>query len=245
MGRYTIGRIDGRWENMVPPIQGGRFRTKEEMALDAGLGDSDDSDETSTDGTGSPLFDPAEAEPSSTRRRRGPLSDKRRSSSVSSMSSLDQESLPPGKAYLDSQTQAAIDSDLARYPPLDPATQDDIVQKYRQLDARIRAEGLYQCSYSAYLVEACRYALIFAASMASIHRGWYAAGGIFMGMFWHQLVFTAHDAGHMGITHGFHTDTVIGIIIADFLGGLRSGLVEAQPQRAPHRDQLARARPRH
>jgi delta8-fatty-acid desaturase len=42
-------------------------------------------------------------------------------------------------------------------------------------------------------------------------------------MFWHQLVFTAHDAGHMGITHDYVTDTIIGIIIADFLGGLSLG----------------------
>jgi hypothetical protein len=33
-----------------------------------------------------------------------------------------------------------------------------------------------------------------------------------------ELVFTAHDAGHMGITHNFHVDTVIGMFIADYLG---------------------------
>src|SRR6185436_15902053 len=43
------------------------------------------------------------------------------------------------------------------------------------------------------------------------------------GAFWHQLAFTAHDAGHMGITHHFHVDSVIGIFIADFCGGLSLG----------------------
>ncbi|KAL5340994.1 cytochrome b5-like heme/steroid binding domain-containing protein [Aspergillus crustosus] len=27
MSRYRIGRIEGRWRNFVPPIQGGRFRS--------------------------------------------------------------------------------------------------------------------------------------------------------------------------------------------------------------------------
>ncbi len=52
---------------------------------------------------------------------------------------------------------------------------------------------------------------------------WYALSAACLGTFWHQLVFTAHDAGHMGITHDFQTDTMIGILIADFLGGLSIG----------------------
>ncbi|KAG0157452.1 hypothetical protein PDIDSM_4637 [Penicillium digitatum] len=46
---------------------------------------------------------------------------------------------------------------------------------------------------------------------------------LLLGCFWHQLVFSAHDAGHMGITHNYHIDTTIGMIIADYLGGLSLG----------------------
>jgi delta8-fatty-acid desaturase len=53
-----------------------------------------------------------------------------------------------------------------------------------------------------------------------LHWGWYGTSGLFLGCLWHQLVFTVHDAGHMGITHNFTVDTVIGIIIANFIGGL-------------------------
>lgn len=53
--------------------------------------------------------------------------------------------------------------------------------------------------------------------------GWYGSSGLFLGMLWHQLVFTVHDAGHMGITHDFTIDTVAGILIADFIGGLSLG----------------------
>lgn len=39
----------------------------------------------------------------------------------------------------------------------------------------------------------------------------------------HQIMFTAHDAGHRGITHNFVADTMIGIFIADFCCGLSIG----------------------
>ena len=31
MNRYQIGRVEGRWTNFLPPIQGGKFRTQEEL----------------------------------------------------------------------------------------------------------------------------------------------------------------------------------------------------------------------
>lgn len=36
-------------------------------------------------------------------------------------------------------------------------------------------------------------------------------------------MFTAHDAGHGGITHSFDADTLIGIFIANFCCGLSIG----------------------
>jgi delta8-fatty-acid desaturase len=44
-----------------------------------------------------------------------------------------------------------------------------------------------------------------------------------MGAFWHQLTFTAHDAGHLGITHSYRIDSYIGIFIANLLGGISIG----------------------
>ncbi|KAJ8122359.1 hypothetical protein ONZ43_g1423 [Nemania bipapillata] len=39
----------------------------------------------------------------------------------------------------------------------------------------------------------------------------------------HQIMFTAHDAGHLAITHIFAVDTLIGLFIADFCCGLSLG----------------------
>jgi delta8-fatty-acid desaturase len=44
-----------------------------------------------------------------------------------------------------------------------------------------------------------------------------------MAGFWHQLVFTAHDAGHNEITGRVQTDHLIGVLIANFIGGLSLG----------------------
>ena len=39
----------------------------------------------------------------------------------------------------------------------------------------------------------------------------------------HQIMFTAHDAGHQGISHNYVVDTLIGMFIADFCCGLSIG----------------------
>jgi len=120
-------------------------------------------------------------------------------------------------------TAHAISTDLSRYPSLDKRSQDEIVSKYRQLDEKLRSEGLYQCPYGSYAFDFARCTTLFILFLTFLHYSYFALSGLSLGLFWHQLVFTAHDAGHMGITHGFQTDTCIGIFIADFLGGLSLG----------------------
>ena len=226
MRNYRIGRIEGRWKNFLPPIQGGSFRP---YAKEGGTFSTDDDEEFSSSSSesppDSPLFDVALEACPSRRRYHGSLLDNAEVSSISSISSAELSSSleTPRLSYLDMCTQEKIDFDQAKYPPLDHATQDEIVSRYRILNDRIKAEGLYQCNYTAYMFEIIRYAVLLGMCLLCLHLGWYGTSGAFLGLFWHQLVFTAHDAGHMGITHNFTTDTVIGIVIADFLGGLSLG----------------------
>ena len=121
------------------------------------------------------------------------------------------------------QKAHAISTDLSKYPPLDKRSPDEIVSTYRQLNERMRSEGPYQCPYSSYAFEVARYTTLFILFLTFLHYSYYALSVLSLGLFWHRLAFPAHDAGHMGITHGFHTDTCIGIFIADFLGGLPIG----------------------
>ena len=207
MQKFQIGRIDSSWRNFIPPIQQGHVST---------LGSSDRTllPEELPGCTGvRPLCNPA-------RRCPGPSDCLTVNKSDQCLSAAPHSSRPPA---LSSATTEQLGFGLDKFPSLDKATQHDIICKYRALDQRICEAGLYRCKYGDYGVELARYVALFSTSMLLLYLGWYGSSGAFLGLFWHQLVFTAHDAGHMGITHHFHVDTVIGIIIADFLGGLSIG----------------------
>ncbi|KAJ5725967.1 Delta 8-(E)-sphingolipid desaturase [Penicillium malachiteum] len=216
MAKYQIGRIEGVWTNFLPPIQGGKFRLHTEDACSSEE-DLMSQDNTSQEGSlpPSPIFDAVDAK-STTRRRKYSNPDTA-------------PSTPPEKAsqhrpaFLDARTKEEVIFDTAKYPSLDQANQESIKAKYRALNERMPAEGLFDCNYSAYMVESCRYSLFAVLFYVFLRLGWWATSAFWLGCLWHQLVFTAHDAGHMGITHNFHVDTVIGIIIADFIGGLSLG----------------------
>ena len=208
---FQIGRIQGPWLNFLPPIQGGKFRPYTEATCTS----DEDSSGQDMSTPPSPIFDSVDAKPGLRRRK-----------SVSSDTSVSTSATPefePKPFFLDARTQEEIVLDVAKYPSLDTESQESIKQKYRALDQRIRDEGLYDCNYFSYFIECCRYTLFASLSYLFLRLGWYATSGFFLGCFWHQLVFTAHDSGHMGITHHFHVDSVIGIIIADYLGGLSLG----------------------
>ena len=214
MSKFQIGRIEGRWTNFLPPIQGGEFRLYKKAEEEFSSSDLSSEDISAPP---SPIFEAREEEFGLRRRL-----------SVSTISSAVSAIPPPTetepRAYVfDARTQKEIELDAANYPPLDAEHQENITQKYRQLNERIRAAGLYNCNYSAYAIEICRYTLFFSLFIYFLKNSWFCTSGLFLGCFWHQLVFSAHDAGHMGITHDFQTDTVIGMIIADYLGGLSLG----------------------
>lgn len=228
MRKYQIGKIDGAWTDFVPPIQYGKFRTREE--LEAGMDiRPDPTDHEQTDSSGqessgepSPVFEPTGRASSGMRRRKGSVGAASGNSSTTSLSSLaiEEPAMPHKPNQGDERTAQEYQHDIETFPSLDTATQTEINVKYRALDKRIREEGLYNCNYKAYAIEACRYTALALTSYLLLRSGWYSLSGIFLGMFWHQLVFTVHDAGHMGITHNFYVDSCIGIIISNFLGGL-------------------------
>ncbi|KAL9025481.1 MAG: hypothetical protein Q9196_005702 [Gyalolechia fulgens] len=227
MASFQIGRIERPWRNFLPPIQGGTFRSysdEDEQPDQNNEGYDTDLDSLSEDASvpGTPLFDAIERPDLLRRPRRLGLRESSSVSSISSAESLDLKQIPK-LSHMDVRTQEEIKLDLDKYPSLDHATQANIVRRYRQLDQLIHAEGLYQCRYTDYMVEVSRYALLFGLCLLFLHLGWYGTSGLFLGLFWHQLVFTAHDAGHTGITHNYVYDAIIGVVIADFLGGLSIG----------------------
>ncbi|XWW94357.1 hypothetical protein V2A60_002300 [Cordyceps javanica] len=157
--------------------------------------------------------------------------------------------LPRGRKHMSpaQYTEWAIqkhrETDMDEFPSLSQDVQLAINEKYMNLHAQIEAQGLYECPYLEYGKEMVRYVALFAVSMYALYRNWYLVSAFFLGLFWHQIMFTAHDAGHRAITQIFEVDTLIGMFIADFCCGLSIGwwksshnvhhLITNQPEHDP------------
>ncbi|KAL4958115.1 fatty acid desaturase [Aspergillus filifer] len=185
--RYQIGRIEGRWKNLVPPIQRSERHENDDKTI-----------QPSVDGSHRPES----------------LESLRLSSSQNTAEEL---------SFLNATTKTEVRIALETYPPLNTATQSAIITKYRALYARIHAEGLYECNYTAYAWEFARCATLFGIMLFFLKVQWYMTSAVFLGWFWSQMVFAAHDAAHMAITHDFFIDNLIGMIIAAPIGGLSLG----------------------
>lgn len=221
--RYRIGRVEGTWENLLPPIQGGVYRTREEIEGANSEGNCNKDQDSSVPSTRvpSPVFDDEDTE--GIRQRKGDKKkDGARAPSVSSVSSVDEPEMD-GMSYLDTITREHISLDLEKYPPPDKETQARVAAKYRELHQKVYDTGLYNCNYKAYGIEFLRYTALAVGSAVCLHHEWYALSAFLLGALWHQLSFTVHDAGHMGITHNYLIDSCIGALIADFMGGLSIG----------------------
>lgn len=68
-----------------------------------------------------------------------------------------------------------------------------------------------------------RCVLLGALSAAAYRAGWLVTSAVFLGFLWHQLRFTAHDLGHVNVTHSWLLDRVIGMFVANLIGGLSIG----------------------
>lgn len=232
MQKFVIGRIQGQWENFLPPIQGGVFRPLPSDGSDEANGASGQSTEY---GDTFPVVPrkPTPRAPLLDTERRGytvrlRLSAGSNKSTSRTLSTSSRPSSPaPSSAgtfkSAEASTAYAISSDLSLYPGLDQASQCEVATKYRELDETLRSIGLYQCAYVDYAVEFLRYLFLFLLFRLFLYYSYFTLSSICLGSLWHLLAFSVHDAGHLSITHDFHTDTCIGIFIADFLGGLSVG----------------------
>ncbi|KAJ3030446.1 UNVERIFIED_CONTAM: hypothetical protein HDU68_009002 [Siphonaria sp. JEL0065] len=102
-----------------------------------------------------------------------------------------------------------------------------ISMAYRQLDDRIRKAGLYQTNYNFYIRELLKFGALWISAIYLILKfpNIYGvlASALVCATLWWQAAFVAHDAGHSGITHDGWTDTVMGICLGNFLGGVSLG----------------------
>lgn len=226
MKAYRIGRVALPWTNLTPPIA----RTKRADAVEKSTASTDvDSEAEWSDST---LADSAadlvtitqkkfldEGLPSLVRLR---TPDER----TVGLSLSEKCSVKPSisrEEYISSMEQKEIASDMLAYPSLDGETQEAISREYQALHERIIKDGFYVCRYSEYGKDSIRFAVLFAAFAFALWSKWYLTSAAFLGFFWQQIMFVAHDAGHRGITGKFVADTLIGAFVADFCCGLSIG----------------------
>ncbi|GAA5853235.1 hypothetical protein JCM8547_000251 [Rhodosporidiobolus lusitaniae] len=113
--------------------------------------------------------------------------------------------------------------------PLTPAYQAHLRRSHRALMHKIHLLGLdtpppFLCGYGPSLLI---YASLFSLAVWTYSRAVsmldYTLAGFALGLFWHQVTFVAHDAGHTGLTGDWWTDRLWGVWIANFGGGLSIG----------------------
>lgn len=113
--------------------------------------------------------------------------------------------------------------------PLTPAYQNHLRQSLRKLHARIQDQGLDTTPrfLSGYAPSLVIYATLAFLSIYLYRRASttfdYFIAAVALGLFWHQVTFVAHDAGHSGLTGDWLGDRLRGILIANFMGGLSIG----------------------
>ncbi|VVT43794.1 uncharacterized protein SAPINGB_P000149 [Magnusiomyces paraingens] len=204
---YIIGKIELPWDNFRPPVQGGFFRTKAQMAIT-------DEEEQKTIELVSPhrlqknhkvsLYEfyrlPREAD-----------------------DSLDVEFESVTERIIEQYDRNLLKKDRESFPPCDHQTQDAIVERFNQLHKLVQEKGLFQCNYWGYFREFCRISTLLVVSYYTFQKHWLFVSAVCLGLAWHQMTFIAHDAGHQAITHWYQVDNLIGTIVADFCGGLSLG----------------------
>ncbi|KAF2865135.1 fatty acid desaturase-domain-containing protein [Massariosphaeria phaeospora] len=233
MKKHRLGRIAEPWTNLEPPIRSPDFY-KNLAARKAAA--------ASANGAPSTPSHPSFVHQADTRPKDAAVSEKnastpttctRRTCSAASVDAEKQPLMQVPNAALDKQTnreqfaaeleRQEVAQGLLDNPSVDAETQRAITMDYRALHEQIKAQGLYQCHYTEYLKEVGRYSLLFVTFLGLLYAKWYLTSAVVLGFFWQLIMFTAHDAGHRGITGNFIADTLIGAFIADFCCGLSIG----------------------
>ncbi|RDX47705.1 fatty acid/sphingolipid desaturase [Lentinus brumalis] len=107
---------------------------------------------------------------------------------------------------------------------LSPKTEKMHSDAYKELHKRVIDAGLYKTRFiTGYGPEFVRYTLLALVSAVCYYKGWLVASALFLGLFWQQLTFFAHDLGHVGVTHDWTLDRLISIFVADLIGGMSIG----------------------
>lgn len=211
--QWRVGRIEAPWQNLLPPIQGGQYHR------DYGVKELSESSESlprrsELSGIGTPAVAVAPVVPvgvvpvPANQQQVFPLAD---------------GPIVDPKLLMDQYDNALSRADLMAMPSLDYATQRHLHDRYVALEREVQAAGLYQCRYWDYGRELIKIVSLFVWSFLLLKLNHIAASALCMGVAWHQMTFIAHDTSHVALTHNYQIDNLIGMVVADWFGGLSLG----------------------
>ncbi|KZP16796.1 delta 8-sphingoloid desaturase protein [Athelia psychrophila] len=138
----------------------------------------------------------------------------------------DTELAPSSQVLLVDKQQGVPELPNLIPPPssLDPEQEARHSAAFKVLHQRVKDAGLYKTPFvTGYGPEIARYLLFSGLSAYAYFNNYLFVSAVFLGMFWHQLVFTCHDLGHRGVTANVLWDRIISVFLADFVGGLSIG----------------------
>ncbi|CAI5758598.1 unnamed protein product [Candida verbasci] len=221
--KWSIGEINYCWENLLPPIQGGKYSLKyKNKHLDEKLDNDSMEDSSSTSSSINEEFinkgagvvvniDPVVPQ--------NKIVTKDIKEEVFPIKSI----IVNPKDILKNYDNGLSQNDLTSIPSLDYKTQRYLRDRYNLLHQTIIKNGFYQCDYWSYVREVVKIGSLFLYSLIFLKTGYLFLSALCMGMAWHQGTFIAHDAGHVSITHNYQIDNLFGMCIADWFGGLSLG----------------------
>ncbi|ODV83422.1 hypothetical protein CANARDRAFT_203273 [[Candida] arabinofermentans NRRL YB-2248] len=203
--KFSIGVIDHDWVNLLPPIQGGIYSS---------MTDNNQKSEIKVKPMGQAAVEIKPKIPAGVI----PTKESDEFYPIHSDGAIRDPAL-----VIESFDNSLVKMDLESQPSLDYETQRELSRKYRILHQKVKDANLYQCPYVEYYKQACINLSLFLYFLIFFKTGHYFLSAVSIGLCWQQLTFIAHDAGHISITHNYQLDNIIGIIIADWMGGLSLG----------------------
>mmetsp|Transcript_5060 Transcript_5060/g.10356 ORF Transcript_5060/g.10356 Transcript_5060/m.10356 type:complete len:425 (-) Transcript_5060:409-1683(-) len=96
-------------------------------------------------------------------------------------------------------------------------TPDPATVAYRALGAQLEKEGLFKTRYSYYYLKAAWILSLLALAVYNRHT---ILGAVILGVYFQQIAFIGHDAGHNGITKNLRVDNCIGTLVGPLLSGV-------------------------
>lgn len=250
IGRVSDDEWDGGeagkgWPPIMPPVEVGLWPMPR-LPVDEG----DDSGYSSGDSGSAGQSKASRAISSPTLRRRAIPSQSPSPPSTPRPAGPDRSSLSFDQRMQLLEPPAPSKEALESHFDVDPARQHHLSLSYQRLHETIKAKGYYTAPQPLYGYgpDLIRYTILFvafftlspfwpyakalcglqskaeaAADVAGTSTLRHLSSAVFLGLWWHQITFVAHDAGHSGITGKWWVDRCLGILIADFIGGLSIG----------------------